>query len=297
MSTTVAPEAELPPLAPPAPGGGLAEVVKQRYLVKTLVRNTIKSSYQGTLLGWVWSYVQPGIRFAIYYFIFEVMIGRGGEELPNFAIHMVCGMVMVHFFTEAFAGGTQSLLRNRRLLSKLPIPKALFPVAKTTVALWHTGPMLGILLVVCILVGWTPDLLGVAAALLAFGILIPLGLALALFFSILNVFWRDFGKLIGTLTQLVTFSVPMIYPFSFVEQKFGETGAQIYLYNPVAEAVLLMQRCFWIGTTDDPTAMAAKHLPADLWVRGGVMLAVSVALLLLAQAWFKKYESRVVERL
>ena len=296
MNLTATDESQLPPLAPPAPGGGLVEVFRQRYLLKTLVRNSIKSSYQGTLLGWLWSYVQPGIRFAIYYFLFQVMMARGGEDLPNFAIHMVCGMVMVHLFTESFSGGTQSLVRNRRLLAKLPMPKALFPVAKTTVALYHTFPMLVILVVIDLMIGWRPDWVGLAAGLLAFAIILPLGLALAMFFSILNVFMRDFGKLIGTLTMLVTFSVPMIYPFTFV-QSMGENVARLYLLNPVAEAVLLMQRCFWTGSTDDPADFAARHLPDDLWMRGGAMLVVSLVLLVLSTLWFKKYEGRVVERL
>lgn len=296
MSTSGHDLAAKMPLAPPAPGGGLMEVFRRRYLVKMLVRNAIKSSYQGTVLGWLWSYVQPGIRFAIYYFLFQVMMARGGADLPNFAIHMVCGMVMVHLFTESFSGGTQSLLRNRRLLTKLPIPKALFPVAKTAVALWHTVPMLIILVVIDLLIGWRPDPVGLAAGVLAFAIIIPLGLALAMFFSILNVFMRDFGKLIGTLTMLVTFSTPMIYPFTFV-QALGDNVARIYLLNPVAEAVLLMQRCFWVGTGDDPAYLASHHMPGDLWVRGGVMLLVSLALLWLSTAWFKKYEVHVVERL
>lgn len=297
MSTTGHDRAAEMPLASPAPGGGLKEVLKHRYLLSVLVRNTIKSSYQGTVLGWLWSYVQPAIRFAIYYFLLQVMIGRGGDEVPNFAIHLVAGLVVVHFFTETFNGGTASLLRNRRLLTKLPMPKALFPVSRTMVALWHTVPMLLILLLVCVLVGWQPDAVGLAAGVLAFAMLIPLALALALFFSILNVFWRDFGKLIGTLTQVVTFSVPMIYPYTFVADRFGELGSKIYMLNPVAEAVLLLQRCFWVGTGDDPEYLAAHHMPDDLWARGGIMLVISWTLLFLAHLWFKKYEGRVVERL
>ena len=289
--------AELPPLVSPSSTSGLLEVFRQRYLLGMLVRNTIKSRYQGTALGWLWSYIQPGTRFAMFYFVFEVAIGRGGDEVPNFAIHLFAGMIVVHFFTETFNGGTASLVRNRGLISKLAMPKELFPVSRMAVALWHTGPMLIILLVSCVLLGWKPDWVGLGAGLLAFGILIPLGLSLALFFSVLNVFMRDFGKVVGTLTQFVTFSVPMIYPYTLVHDRFGETGSMIYLLNPVAEAVLLLQRCFWVGTGDDPAYLTDRHMPADLWARGGIMLVVCLVMLVLAQLWFSKYEKRVPERL
>ena len=76
--------------------------------------------------------------------MFQVLIGRGAG-IENFAIHLFAGMVVVHFFTETFNGGTKSLVSNRGLIVKLPMPRELFPVATMLVALWHTGPMLVIL--------------------------------------------------------------------------------------------------------------------------------------------------------
>lgn len=288
-------EAVLPPLSPPAATSGLLEVFRRRYLLRLLVRRAIDSRYQGTALGWTWSYLQPFVRFCMFFFLFQVFIGRGGG-IENFAIHLFAGMVLVHFFTETFNGGTKSLISNRGLIVKLPMPRELFPVSSMLVALWHTGPMLVILTVASVLSGWRPDAVGLLAGLMGFALIAVLGLALSLFFSVANVFFRDFGKVVQTLTQFTTFSVPMIYPFTFVEQRFGD-AAQYYLLNPVAEAVLLIQRCFWTGTNADPAEAVRVHLPDDLLARGGVMLAVSGVLLLLAQLWFMRYEKQVPERL
>jgi ABC-2 type transport system permease protein len=287
--------AEPPPLAPPSRNNGLLEVFRRRYLLRLLVRSTVDARYQGTFLGWFWSYLQPAVRFCLYYFVFQVMIGRGGD-LQNFAVHLVAGMVVVHFFTETFNGGTKSLVNNRGLITKLNMPRELFPVATMLVSLWHTVPMVLILTGVSFALGWVPDPMGLLAGLLGFGIITALGLALALIFSVANVFFRDFGKVTQTLTQFTTFSVPMIYPFSLVEERFG-SYADLYLLNPLAEAVLLMQRCFWVGTTSDPEATIAEHLPPDLWGRGVIMFGLSLVLLVFAQLWFTKFERRVPERL
>ena len=203
--------------APSPATNGLLEVFRRRYLLRLLVRSTIDARYQGTVLGWAWSYVQPAVRFCLYYFVFQVFIGRGAG-IDNFAIHLFAGMVVVHFFTETFNGGTKSLVSNRGLIVKLPMPRELFPVATMLVALWHSGPMLVILTGACLFLGWTPDPMGLLAGLLGFLIIAFLGLALSLVFSVANVFFRDFGKVTQTLTQFVTFSVPMIYPFSLVER-------------------------------------------------------------------------------
>ena len=261
-----------------------------------LVRNTIKSRYQGTVLGWVWSYLQPAIRFCMFYFLFQVMIGRGAG-MENFAIHLFAGMVVVHFFTETFNGGTQSLVQNRSLITKLPVPREMFPVARMLVAGWHTIPMLVILVVPCLFLGWTPDPVGMAAALLGFTLTASLGLALGLLFSVGNVFMRDIGKVAQTLTQFVTFSVPMMYPYTLVYERFGEPIASYYLLNPMAEAVLLIQRGFWTGTTSDPEATAAVHLPDHLFTRGLVMTGIALVMLVVSQRIFARLESKVPERL
>ncbi|MCW2835537.1 MAG: transporter [Nocardioides sp.] len=288
-------ELEALPLIPPA-ATGLAEVVRRRYLLRMLVGNTIQSRYQGTVLGWVWSYLQPAIRFCLFYFLFQVMIGRGAG-MENFAVHLFAGMVIVHFFTETFNGGTQSLIQNRSLITKLPVPLEMFPVSRMLVAAWHTIPMLAILLFVCVLLGWVPDVVGVAAALLGFTLTALLGLALGLVFSVANVFMRDFGKVAQTLTQFVTFSVPMMYPYTLVQDRFGEPVASYYLFNPLAEAVLLIQRGFWTGTTSDPAYTEGIHLPDHLFTRGLIMTMVALVCVVLAQRLFSRLESRVPERL
>jgi ABC-2 type transport system permease protein len=274
----------------------LAEVVRRRYLLRMLVRNAIQSRYQGTVLGWLWSYLQPAIRFCLFYFLFQVMIERGAG-MENFAVHLFAGMVIVHFFTETFNGGTQSLVQNRSLITKLPVPREMFPVSRMLVAAWHTIPMLIILVFVCLLLGWVPDLVGTAAAVLGFTLVALLGLALGLVFSVANVFMRDFGKVAQTLTQFVTFSVPMMYPYTLVQDRFGEPVASYYLYNPIAEAVLLIQRGFWTGTNSDPAYTEGLHLPDDLFTRGLIMTLIALVCVVLAQRLFSRLEARVPERL
>jgi ABC-2 type transport system permease protein len=167
------------------------------------------------------------------------------------------------------------------------------------VCLWQTAPMLVITISASVVLGWTPDPLGLLAALLAILLIGVLGLALALLFSVANVFFRDFSKVTQTLTQFTTFSVPMIYPYSMVADRFHKVPwvADVYMLNPVAEAVLLMQRCFWLPLTHDPAVSSVEGFPPDLWSRGLIMLALSLVGLGLAQVWFSKLERRVPERL
>ncbi len=253
------------PLASPAATQGLLEVFRHRYLLKLLVRREISARYSGSFLGLIWSYINPLSQFLIYVFIFTLLLGRDRTE--NFAIHIFTGLIVVHFFTETFNAGTRSIVRNKALIRKMSLPKEMFPVASMLVSLYHVAPQLVILVIACVPYGWTPDVLGMLAFLLALGIIMLLGTALALLFSVANVYFRDFASAVGILTNFVRFSVPMIYPFTLVEERF-KGFAPYYLYNPLAEAVLLVQRAFWVGTTNDPAATAATELPDHLFTRG-----------------------------
>jgi ABC-2 type transport system permease protein len=81
-----------------------------------------------------------------------------------------------------------------------------------------------------------------------------------------------------------------------VHQRFGEY-AQYYLLNPLADAVLLMQRCFWVGTTDDVDATIAEHLPDHLFLRGGGAVLFGMVLLVIAQLVFSRLENKIPERI
>jgi ABC-2 type transport system permease protein len=283
------------PLAPPSANSGLLEVFRRSYLLRLLVRKEIQARYSGSFLGLFWSYVQPAVRFGMYFFVIGLVLNIH-KGVEYFGIHMFAGIVVVHYFTETFASGTRSIVRNKAILRKMAMPREMFPVASMLVSAFHVVPGMVILTVACLGVGWRPDAEGLAAGLLGFAIVMVLGTALALLFSAANVFFRDFANIVGTLTVFVTFSAPMIYPFSMVEQRFGQF-ADWYLLNPIAESVLLMQRAFWVGATSDPAETTVTDLPQNLWALGFAHLAASLVVLAVAQVVFTRLENKFAERL
>jgi ABC-2 type transport system permease protein len=294
------------PLSPPASKGGLLDVFRRRYLLKLLVSRELSARYQGSFLGMLWSYVQPAVRFGMYYFVLGELVGFN-ERVDYFGIHLFAGMVFVHYFTETFTAGTRSIVRNKAIVKKMAMPREMFPVASMLVSAYHTVPQIVILTIACVAVGWDADGVGFLAGLLGFAIVAVYGTALALLFSAANVFARDFSNVVQTLTAFVHFSVPMIYPFTLVPHRFGDGLMNLYLANPLAEAVLLMQRCFWTGVTDDPEKTASVinvknvdlggHMPDHLFTRGLIHLAVAIVLLGVAQLVFTRLENKFPERL
>jgi ABC-2 type transport system permease protein len=283
------------PLAPPSSSTGLLGVFRRRYLLRLLVRREISARYQGSFLGLLWSYVNPLTQFCIYYFVMGVLFNLH-QDVENFAIHMFCGITIVHFFNETFNAGTRSIVRNKTMVQKMAMPREMFPVASMLVSAYHIVPQLVILLIVCVWTGWTPDPGGVVAVFLSLAIIIVMGTAMALLFSAANVFFRDVSNVAQIMTNFVRFGVPMIYPYSLVAERFhGHT--ELYLADPIAMAVLLMQRAFWVGTTAHPEETIASHLPDHLFTRGVIALGISLVVLGVGQLVFSRLQNKIPERL
>lgn len=287
------------PLSPPTANNGLLAVFQKRYLLRLLVKREISARYRGSFLGLMWSYINPAAQFFLYYVVIGVIINL--RDTPQFGIHLFAGLVVVSFFTETFGAGTRSIVRNASIVNRMPVPREMFPVATMLTSLYHMGPMLVILTTACVVVGWTPDPFGLLCFLLAVVMIMILGTASALLFSVANVYLRDFGNIVNVMQLFVRFSVPMIYPYVMVQQRFdfeilGRPASDFYMWNPLANAVVLVQRAFWSGTVPD-AQVDEFPLPNHLLERGLLFIVIGAVLLVIAQLVFTRFEKRIPERL
>lgn len=283
----------LGPLRSPNDVTGLFGVVRRRYLLKLLVSKELRVRYQGSLVGLAWSYVKPLIRFLTYVLVIGYVIGL--KDLEKYPYHVFSAMMVVTLFSETLVAGTKSVIKNKSLVNKMNIPREMFPVASMLVTMYHMGPQYLILLIACLLVGWTFSFTALAAVVLSFALVVTFSLAVALACSALNVWYRDLQNFVETISHLIMWSVPMIYPLSrIVDLTDGHWIEQVYLANPIAESVLLAQTAFWVPVLDD-TSVAV--MPDHLFQRGLIMLAVCLVLVAAAQRLFNRLEGKFPEHL
>lgn len=278
------------PLRPPGEADGLRGVFRRRYLLKLLVQKELKSRYQVSLLGLLWSYIKPGTRFVMYL----VVIGIGlkmGKAVENFPLHILCGLIVVHMATETMNAGTKSITGNRQLVGKMNVPREMLPMTSLLVSSYHTLPQYLILVIACLAYGWSISLTGVTAMLLGFAIIWLFGLIYSMIAGALNVVYRDFNNISQTLSQMVMWFTPMIYAWTHVAD-LGRAVSVPYQFNPIAMAVMLTQRGFWYETLD---RRPPGTLPDDLLLKGAVMLVVMVALVYVAERVFRRLEPRFAE--
>jgi ABC-2 type transport system permease protein len=300
---TAAVDVLAPGLRDPSPRGGLQEALRRRYLLKLLVRKEVKVRDQGSVLGLAWSYIQPATRFFVYFVVIGVVLSMD-RRVPNFPIHIFSGLVVVHFFAQTFSSATRSVVKNRALVRKVGLPREMFAIAALIVSAVNLVPGLLVLLLVAVLTGWHVTWHFVPGLLLATGLVATWGFGMGLLFSAFNVYFRDVSRIVRVITSILPWSCPMIYAFEMVRDRFtGEYwwALEIYLANPVAEAVMLMQQAVWVPTLDVATLparqAAALEMPQYLYERGLILLAVGLLFIVFAQKTFSRLESSFAEQL
>ncbi|MCQ1949493.1 ABC transporter permease [Arthrobacter sp. zg-Y859] len=276
----------------------MADILRSRFLLKLLVSKELKVRYRGSILGLLWSYVKPGVQFVVFYIALGIFLNleqspsnTGG--LPNYAIYLFSGIVLINFFTEALGNASRSIVGNGGLIKKIYLPRQLFPVASVWVSGVHFLPQMLILIVACLFNGWNPSLLQLASAVAGFVIVALLATGLGLLFGAVNVYFRDAENLVDMLLMIATWASPVLYSWIMVREKLGETFFNLYQLNPITVGVEAFHFAFWLPTTDGAEAIPPHLL--SLWIP--IALVISAAVLLVGQLVFRRLEGRFAQEL
>ena len=273
-------------LIKPGTGLGLLDVYGDRFLLKLLVRKEIKVRYRGSVLGLLWSYVKPLVQFLIYFVALGIFLNlqRG---TPNYAIYLFSGIVLVNFFTESLSNATRSIVDNRDLIRKIYLPRELFPVATVWVSAAHFLPQLLVLVGACLVVGWAPSLLQLAAVVLIFVMVAILGTGLGLLFGAVNVYFRDSENIVDMIVMVVTWASPVLYLWSMVQKVMGD-WFWIYQLNPMTVAVEVFHWAFWEPTLKADQLVNDASPPGMLTLWLPIALLITLAVLFLGQWTFRR---------
>lgn len=274
----------------PGRGRGILDVFQRRYLLRLLVRKDTATRYRNSVLGWTWSYVKPAAQFAVYYFVMGIILNIH-HNVPKFAIFLFSGVVLINLFNEGFGNATNSIVANGSLVKKIYLPRELFPIAAIIVSFIHFLPQVGVLLLICLIVGWTPTLVGIGAILLGSLIIVILAVGLGLFFSGINVRFRDAQNVVEIIRMFSTWTSPVLYAWPFVAAALPAWAFHIYMCNPITVAVEMFHVGFWESSVDWSTsATPAPGLPEHFMIYTLAALVICLVMLIVGQFTFRRFE-------
>lgn len=242
-----------------------AELVRYRSLVSNLVAKDLKVRYKNSVLGFLWSLLNPLLMMLVFTFVFTKLLG---ESIPDFPVFVLIGLLSWNWTAASVAGGTTALIDNAPLISKVYFPRMLLPV---TVVLSNMANYVLALPIVFLFMGmyglpFTPWLLYLPVIIVVQATFL---IGLALILSSLYVYFRDTTVLVEVGLTAWFFMTPIFYR---VEDVAPDLKWLMYWLNPMASIVAELHTILYFGSVPDPLFMARTFASAlALFVIGYVM--------------------------
>ncbi|MFN2189957.1 MAG: ABC transporter permease [Candidatus Promineifilaceae bacterium] len=241
----------------------IASGLRYQYLLSNLVRRDLKVRYRNSILGVLWSLLNPILMMLVFSLVFAELIPR--EDIRQYAVFFLVGLLPWQFFTGSMIGGATSITNSTQLIKKVYFPRLLLPTASTISHLVNF--LIAFIVLIALLfisgLGLTIYSLWVIPILITQIIFI---LGLVYLFSSLNVFFRDVIMILNVALLAMFFLTPIIYPLDWLGEArtvFGITFSPAVVMrwlNPMASIIDGYRTVLWGTMSSGPAPMDPIYL-------------------------------------
>jgi len=239
-------------------GLNLPDLWCYRELLYFLVWRDIKVRYKQTAIGAMWAILQPFMTMVVFSIFFGRMAKMPSEGIP-YPIFSYAGLLIWIYFSSAVTGSGASLVGSANLITKVYFPRLIIPLASAIRCILDYLVALSVLVAMMWFYGFS---LKFSFILLPFLVLLAFisAAGMGLWFSALNVKYRDIGHAAPFFIQLLLFATPVIYPASMIPERF-----RIFLaLNPISGIIDAHRACI-LGYKDiDVSALSVSILVSSL---------------------------------
>ncbi len=252
----------------------IASIRQHRRLIIPMIRREVTGRYKGSILGLLWSFLNPLFMLIIYTFVFSVVFktrwNSGGDSKTEFALVLFAGLIVFNLFAECFNRAPTLILSNVNYVKKVIFPLEILPIVSLGAAMFHALISFGVWLIFYLILFGVPHL----TVLLLPVVILPLllfiiGISLAL--ASLGVYLRDISQFTAIFTTVLMFLSPIFYPITALPEKYRP----LLMLNPLAPIIEQTRGILLWGKLPDMTIFS-------------IYLSGSVFFVWLGFVWFQK---------
>jgi len=255
---------------------GLKELYNYREMLSNLVKKDLRTRYKGSVLGFLWTFINPLLQLIVYTIVFSVILK---SDIPKYYIHLFVALVPWLFFASALTSSASSIIGSKDLIKKIYFPRLIIPMSVVNGAFMNMIFSMIVVFVALIFSG-----IGISKYILFLPIIMILeyllALGLAFIVSALNVYFRDLEHILGIVTMAWMYATPILYGIDMVPEKLRP----IFNLNPMTPIIAAYRSILYYKTMPDLSHM-------------GMILAWSIGFIVAGYFIFQKLQKNFAEEL
>ena len=217
----------------------IENLYQYRELLKSNIKKEIRGKYKGSVLGVLWSFLNPLLMVMVYFLVFPFLFRN---TVDNYLIYLVIGVIPWNFFTTTMNQGIMAIRVNEGIIKKVYFPREILPISVATSGLVNFFISSIIMLLFCIFGGvgisWHLILFPVFALIQYF---ITMGLILGL--SAINVYIKDTEYIVQFFINMLFYGTPILYDLSTFKD-FPSISMKIINLNPFKHLMVIYRDIF-----------------------------------------------------
>lgn len=209
----------------------LKELYHYREMIVSLVRKGLRGRYKGSVLGFLWTFVNPLLQLVVYTIVFSSIMRAG---IDKFYLFLFVALIPWMFFSASVTGGAASIVAEGNLVKKVYFPRQVLPIAYVTTAFVNMLLTFVVVFLALIVggIGLDMRLLIYLPVVMIVEYLLALGIAMLT--SALTVFFRDLEYILGIVTMAWMYLTPIMYGVDMIPDEY----LPLFHLNPMTPIIV-----------------------------------------------------------
>ncbi len=208
----------------------LKELFEYREMVLSLVKRDLRGRYKGSVLGFLWTFLNPLLQLFVYTIVFSEIMKTG---IDDYYIFLFVALVPWIFFSTAVTSGATSILYNSDMVKKIYFPREVLPLANVTSGFVNMVLSFLVVFVVLICSGFGIEIKALVYMPIIMIVEYVFALGVVMIVSALTVYFRDLSYILGIITMAWQFLTPVMYSNDMIPPKF----LAVFELNPMTPII------------------------------------------------------------
>lgn len=208
----------------------LKEIYNYREMVFSLVRKDLRGRYKGSVLGFMWTFINPLFQLIIYNLVFSTILK---SDIEKYYLFLFVALIPWIFFSAALTGGSTSVLSQKDMVKKIYFPREVLPIAYVTSCFVNMLYCFIVVFLVVLISGVKLSFVALLYLPIIMAIEYILCLGIAFISSAVTVFLRDLEHILGIVAMAWMYLTPVMYSIEIVPEKYQ----RIFSFNPMTPII------------------------------------------------------------